>query len=170
MEKLKIIFEKNNNGREDIPEMAVLYVDNQKITFAPVRVYFEHRNQCLICGLKAENGYNGELNCLCKYEPGAFLKETWTLEEARLRAKKELEETYAKIKNTPSTYYAVTVGNTIPQLFRFGKMKDNSVIAQSENAEELIQQYGDDPKYTIWEVRRGGAMRDYVQAYCTGEK
>lgn len=166
---MKIIITANPLSRQDIPEIAELYIGGKKITHVPVRTSWIDRTKCLKCGLLAENGYHGELNCFCYTEKGALLVTTFTLRQARINARKELREYASALFAQPrTTYYAVTRGSVIPSVFRFGP-KSHSILATAETPDTLIANY-DSSEYTIWEIRPGGAMRDYVTAYYTGNK
>lgn len=166
---MTIKFVKNSIGRKDIPYLAELYDDNgNRITYVPVRLEWTDYSVCLKCGLKAKNGWNGELNCTCYGDEGALRIEKYSLKEAKEKAKKELKE-YAQ--NMKKSYdYIVTANNgLVPSGFRFGNTDRDNTIATSNNLSELIKKYGKNKKYVIWKMRQGGAMRDYAEQYYVGE-
>ena len=157
------MYKKNDQVRDGIPEIATLYSDDGiRITFAAVRTsWIDYRYTlapCVTCG------YRDNVSHAFCAKPQI---KKWTLRQARKNTKKELIATYRAMQNRPR-YIVTPMDHPIPSGFRAGMTTPkDEIIASGNDAAKLVKKYGKTHK--IWEMRAGGAMRDYTTAVYVGQ-
>lgn len=145
---IEVIFEKNKHDRDDIPEIAKLFIDGVEKTHTAVRTSWRglSENKKQLC---KEKGW-GENSISWRNED--YVTTIWTLEEARENAKKELLENAKHFLAPFKQYVAVKEGITTT--------RDESAISFNR-IEELEKFVDGNPEYFGLNMRQGTWLRDY---------